>query len=78
MSDVLETEKRTRKPTADFPEFGFVRLPQILKVLPLCRSSFLNGVAAGKYPKPVRIGTKAVAWRVEDIRALFDSFEEVK
>lgn len=69
-----ETEKktRTRKPLPEFPTVGFVRLPQLLKVFPLGRSTFLNGVKEGRYPKPVKIGPKAVAWKVEDILALID------
>lgn len=65
-----------------FPATGFVRLPQIIGdrkngipgVLPIGRTSFLDGVKSGKYPKPVRIAKRTVAWRVEDILALLESF----
>lgn len=64
------------------PETGFVRLPQIIGdrkrgipgVLPIGRTTFLNGVKTGKYPKPVHLGERTVAWHVEDIRALLKSF----
>jgi prophage regulatory protein len=67
--------------TLTLPETGFVRLPQIIGdrkrgipgVLPIGRTSFLNGVKSGKYPKPVKLGERSVAWRVEDIRVLIDS-----
>ena len=60
------------------PTNGFMRLPAIIgdrrrgipAVFPVCRTTWLQGVASGRYPKPVRIGVRAVAWRVEDIRAL--------
>ena len=42
-----------------FPEFGFVRLPQILACIPI-------------YPKPVKLGPRTTAWRVEDIRELIE------
>ncbi len=46
-----------------------VRLPQVLGFLSISRSSFLNGVKAGRFPPPVRLG-RSVLWRAGDIRAL--------
>lgn len=54
------------------PDTGFVRLPQILAVFPIGRSSWWAGVASGKYPASVRLSNRTSAWRVEDIRALID------
>jgi predicted DNA-binding transcriptional regulator AlpA len=66
----------------NLPSTGFVRLPQIIGdrkrgipgVLPIGRTTFLNGVKTGKYPKPVKLGQRTTAWRVEDIRSLLESF----
>jgi prophage regulatory protein len=66
----------------NLPSTGYVRLPQIIGdpkrgipgVLPIGRTTFLTGVKAGKYPKPVKLGARTVAWRVEDIHALLESF----
>jgi prophage regulatory protein len=63
------------------PEVGFIKLPQIVgnkktntpAILPIGRTTFLNGVKSGKYPKPVKLGERSVAWRVSDIRALIES-----
>ena len=52
------------------PETGFVRLPEVLKVFPVSKSSWWAGVKENRYPKPVKLGPKMTAWRVEDIRAL--------
>jgi predicted DNA-binding transcriptional regulator AlpA len=54
------------------PETGYVRLPVVLSVLPVSRSTFLAGVKTGRYPKSVKLSEKCVAWRVEEIRALLD------
>lgn len=56
-----------------FPEEGFVRLPQILTIIPVSASTWWRGVKAGRYPSPVRLTERTTAWRVEDIRALIDS-----
>ena len=54
------------------PEIGFLKLAQVLGLIPLGRTSWLNGVKSGKYPKPVKIGARSVAWKVEDIKALVE------
>jgi len=63
------------------PEAGFLRIWQIVgnkktntpALIPISRSSFLNGVKSGKYPKPVKLGERTTAWKVDDIRALIES-----
>ena len=57
------------------PETAFVRLPTILKLLPISKSTWLSGVKSGYFPKPVRLGKKITAWRVEDIRKLINGNE---
>ncbi len=56
-----------------FPETGFVRLPEVLKVFPVSKSTWWAGVKDGRFPKPVKLGQKITAWRVQDIRALIES-----
>ena len=52
------------------PETGFVRLPTILKIFPVSKSTWWAGVKAKIYPQPVKLGPKVTAWRVDDIKAL--------
>ena len=64
------------------PETGYVRLPQIVgnpkanppipAVIPVSRSTWWAGVKTGRYPRPVKLGPRITAWRVEDIRALIE------
>ena len=57
---------------------GFMRLPQIIgdrksnipPIIPVSRSSWWAGVKSGKYPKPVKLGVRTTAWRVQDIHNL--------
>lgn len=55
------------------PETGFVRLSTILKIIPIGKSSWWDGVKKGKFPQSVKLGTRTTAWRVEDIRNLIDN-----
>lgn len=52
------------------PETGFVRLPAVLTVIPVSKSTWWAGIKTGRFPKPVKLGPRITAWRVEDIRAL--------
>ncbi len=66
------------------PETGFVRLPQIVgrkptnsdpgipALFPVSASTWWAGVRSGRFPKPVKLGERITAWRVEDIRALIE------
>ncbi len=57
---------------AALPEAGFIRLPQVLLLIPVSRASWWAGVKAGKYPPGVKIGARTTAWRVSDIRDLIE------
>jgi predicted DNA-binding transcriptional regulator AlpA len=56
------------------PETGFVRVPTILKIFPIGRSTWWDGVKDGRFPKPVKLGERTTAWKVEDIRALIEKY----
>jgi len=62
----------TRNP---IPPEGFMRLPAVLSVIPVCRATWLAGCKSGRFPKPVKLGPKMVAWKVQDIRSLIASFD---
>lgn len=65
------------------PEIGFLRLNQIIgddrqtppipALIPVKKSTWWAGVKCGRFPKPVKLGPRTTAWRVEDIRKLIDS-----
>lgn len=49
------------------------KLPVVLQTFPVSRTAWLAGVKAGRYPAPVRLSPRSVAWRAEEIRALVAS-----
>ena len=65
------------------PETGFLRLPQIIgdpkadppipAIIPVKKSCWWDGVRSGRFPKPVKLGPRITAWRVEDIRTLIQT-----
>ena len=55
---------------AFIPSTGFLRLPQILAIVPISKSAWWEGCKTGRFPKPVKLGPRTTAWKVEDITAL--------
>ena len=52
------------------PEMGFLRLAQVLEVIPVGKSSWWAGVKSGRYPKAVKLSPRCTAWKAEDIQEL--------
>jgi predicted DNA-binding transcriptional regulator AlpA len=59
---------------SNIPTKDFLRLPQVLALIPVSRSSWWAGIKAGRYPKPVKIGPRTSAWEVKTIDALLEDF----
>lgn len=49
---------------------GLLRLPDVLAIFPVGRTTWYEGIKAGRYPKPLKIGPRATAWRIGDIEKL--------
>lgn len=47
-----------------------LRLPQVLNLVGISQSAWYAGMRRGDYPSPVRIGKRAVAWRLADLEPL--------
>jgi len=52
------------------PATGFLRLPQVLEIVPISKSAWWEGCKSGRFPKPVKLGPRTAAWKAEDIMAL--------
>ncbi len=49
------------------------RLPTVLAHYPVSRAHWLAGVRDGRFPAPVRLSVRCVAWRASDILSLISS-----
>jgi prophage regulatory protein len=58
------------------PEIGFVRLSEVLMVIPVGKSCWWEGVKSGRFPKPVKLSARCVGWKAEDIRDLVKRIAE--
>ena len=55
------------------PETGFIRLANILRIIPIGKTTWWAGVKSGRFPEAIKLGERTTAWRVEDIRELIES-----
>ena len=44
-----------------------LRLPQVLDIFPISKSSWWLGVQKGVYPPSVKLGPRTTAWKSQDI-----------
>lgn len=53
---------------ADDEQITLMRIPQILKVMPVSKSKFWLMVQKGEFPKPIKIGRSSF-WTIEQVQA---------
>ena len=61
-----------KKLTEDF----FLRLPQVLELIPISKSAWWQGCKEGRFPKPIKLGPRTTAWRSSDIAALVEQLSQ--
>lgn len=49
-----------------------LRLPEVLKLIPVSRSSWWNGVKSGKYPAGRKLSERTTVWLYSSVMALID------
>ena len=55
------------------PTTGFLRLPQVLALIPISKAAWWAGCRSGRFPRPKKLAPRVTVWRVEDILALIDA-----
>jgi len=64
----------------DFPDsyFELLRRIQVQKKTGLSKSGIYSGLKNKTFPKPIKIGPRAVAWRKSEINGWIDSLQTNK
>lgn len=64
---------------SNLPESAIIRLPDVLRLYPISKSAWWQGVKEKRLPAPIHLGVRARGWRLGDILALTEkSASEVK
>ncbi|RAS32046.1 helix-turn-helix transcriptional regulator [Paraburkholderia bryophila] len=64
----MDTTIRAPKVVA-IPETGFMRFKQVQQVFPIGRTTLWELVGRGLFPQPIRMSSRLVVWRAEEVRA---------
>jgi prophage regulatory protein len=51
----------------------FLRLDEVLKHVPVCRSTLYNMINAGSFPKPIKLSKRLSVWRDSAVTAWMES-----
>ncbi len=50
-----------------------LRLPKVIEATGLDRSTIYEAMSAGTFPRPVKLGARAVGWMESDVTAWLDA-----
>lgn len=63
---------KLRPQSTPLPADGFLRLKQVLALIPVSASVWWQGVREGRFPKGVKLSANTTAWRAADIARLIE------
>lgn len=46
---------------------GLIRVTKVLELIPFGKSTLYEKIASGDFPAPIKISSKIVAWKIEDV-----------
>lgn len=64
----VQAPEAPQSPTTD----RFLRVNQVLEIIPVSRSTWWEGVASGRYPKGIKLSERTTAWKLSSIMALIE------
>lgn len=62
--------------TSRVPEERLIRLQEILKLLPIGRTTFYRWIKEEKAPPPIKAGARISLWRRSEIEAMVRGWED--
>lgn len=54
---------------------GFMRLKQVLKLIPVSAPIWWHGCKTGQFPKPYKLAPRITAWKTSDIHQCMEQFK---
>ena len=54
----------------NLPDFAYLRLEQVLRIVPVSKASWYLGVQSGKYPAAIKLGSRTCVYKLETIKKL--------
>ena len=67
LEDLFEAKKTRKRIVKDHAESSFLKLNDVLKIIPMSRSSLYLLIQDGRFPKPIKIGKRSVFWIAKEV-----------
>jgi len=67
--------KNKKVEIVEIPRFGFLRLKQVLLLIPISKSAWWAGVKDGRYPSSIKLSSRTTVWSAEDV---FNMVEQLR
>ena len=55
---------------------GFMRLEQVLQLIPVSKATWWNGCRSGLFPQPYKLAPRVTAWKISDIQKCLEGFPQ--
>ncbi|TSA45992.1 MAG: AlpA family phage regulatory protein [Deltaproteobacteria bacterium] len=65
-------KEQRNETTQDLPRVGLLRIKQVLKFIPISRSSWWAGIREGKFPPGRKLGVRTTVWAASDILKIIE------
>ena len=62
--------RQNHRDLTGLPCSAVIRLPDVLRIYPVSKSHWWDGIKKGIYPAPVKLGVRARGWRLGEVLAL--------
>jgi len=72
----VSDDEKTITLMSDTPDWGYMRLKDVLRVIPVSKSTWWEGIRAGYFPKGIKLKRNITVWQVRDIRQLAEKIKE--
>lgn len=59
----------------NFHDLKLIREPQLRLLIGLSRSCIYSLLKSGNFPRPLRVGRRAIAWKVSDIASWLEQLK---
>jgi prophage regulatory protein len=63
----VTTQRKVGTDLPHAPASRMARLPQVIEMVGLSRTTILRLVHEGRFPSPIKVGMRAIAWRLSDL-----------
>lgn len=71
----MTTEIQTQSTHPQFGDRVLLRVPDIIRILGISRSTWWAGVKSGRFPQPVKLSPGITAWWAHDIAAVLNELK---